>query len=84
MTNRLNTLLSMLNALPEQRIEGRDYEPVQGQLLAIHGTECVERFDFTCAMDDYADVVTKYYTDCQERGLTTSFAWSAVQIKPRG
>ena len=84
MTDRLNTLLSMLNALPEQRIEGRDYEPVKGQLTAFKGVDCVERHDFTCSMDDYQDLVTNFYNSCNARGLKASFAWSAVQIKPKG
>ena len=80
MDNKLKVLLSMMNALPEQRIEGRDYEPAQGQLSAFKNGECVEHHDFTCSMDDYQELVTNFYNSCKARGLTASFGWSRVAI----
>ena len=80
MDNKLNVLLSMMNALPEQRIQGREYEPVIGELTAFKNGECVERNQFACSMDDYQQVVTNYYNDCKARGLTASFGWSRVSI----
>jgi hypothetical protein len=80
MENKLKVLLSMMNALPEQRIDGREYEPVQGQLTAFKSGNCVEHHDFTCSMDDYQELVTNFYNDCKARGLTPSFGWSRVSI----
>ena len=80
MDNKLNVLLNMMNALPEQRIEGRDYEPAIGEFTAFKNHECVERRDFTCSMDDYQELVTNFYNDCKARGLTPSFGWSRVSI----
>ena len=80
MDKRLNKLLMMLNALPEQRIAGRDYEPVTGTLCAFKDHKHVENFEFTCAMDDYAETVTKYYNSCIERGLRASFIHARVAI----
>ena len=80
MDNKLTKLLTLLNALPEQRIAGRDYEPVTGTLCAFKGTEHVENFDFTCAMDDYAQVVTDYYIRCVERGLKASYVCARIAI----
>lgn len=80
MDNRLNKLLTLLNALPEQRIQGREYEPVTGTLCAFKGAEHVENFDFTCAMDDYQQVVTDYYNRCVERGLKASYVHARIAI----
>lgn len=80
MDNKLKVLLTMLHALPEQRIEGREYEPVQGQLTAFKNGDCVEHHDFTCSMDDYQELVTNFYNSCKARGLNASFGWSRVAI----
>lgn len=80
MDNKLKVLLTMMHALPEQRIDGREYEPVQGQLTAFKDFNCVERHDFTCSMNDYQELVTNFYNSCKARGLTPSFAWSRVAI----
>lgn len=80
MDNKLNVLLKMMSALPEQRVEGLRYQPVTGTLTAFQNHVCVEEFPFTCDMDDYQGLVTDYYNDCKARGLTASF--SGARIAP--
>ena len=80
MTDRLARLLRNVSAMPDQRIAGRDYEPVTGTLCAFKDHEHVEDFEFTCAMDDYAQVVTDYYNRCVERGLSASYVHIRIAI----
>lgn len=78
MPNKLKVLLTMLGA--DSYIADRDYEPVTGRLTAFNGVKHVEDFDFECDIKDYADVVTKYYYDCESRGLKASFAYARKAI----
>jgi hypothetical protein len=80
MDKKLQKLLTLVNALPEQRIAGRDYEPVIGTLTAFDGVKHVESFEFKCDMADYQQLVTDYYYNCIARGLKASYAHVRIAI----
>lgn len=78
MSNKLKVLLTMMGA--DSYIADRDYEPVTGKLTAFKGVQHVEDYEFKCDIKEYADLVTKYFYDCEARGLKASFAYARKAI----
>ena len=80
MDKRLQKLLTLVNALPEQFVPNREYEPVRGTLTAFKNHQHVESFDFTCPVSEYQQLVTDYYYDCKARGLSASYEHVRIAI----
>ena len=63
MDKRLQKLLNSVNALPEQFIPNREYEPVSGTLTAFKNHVHVEDFDFTEGIPLKAGEVIRILTE---------------------
>jgi len=78
MDAKLNVLLTMVGA--DRYNPELEYEPVTCELLAFKNHECVEHYNFECAIQDYKKLVTDYYYDCLSRGLKPSFYHARVAV----